>query len=492
MSTIQIRLLRGVWQYDPAAPLGPPGGFGAVFLGTDSEGNEVAVKRLHLDAAEAAHRELKIAADLADRDLPHVMPVLDAGQDAKSDGYFVVMPRAERSLQQYLTGTGPIPESEAVEILDQIAAGLQEAAHIVHRDLKPANVLQHEGRWRITDYGIARFVEDSTSARTLKDCLSAHYAAPEQWRMERAVNATDVYALGCVAHALLRGHPPFVGTRDEIREAHLHHAPPQISAVSSSMRSAVEIMLRKSPAGRASVDRVRTVLQQVRSNSGSAQPNNPLHKLAAASAAHERAQSIADAEAARVQDHAAQRRALASDAAEILRDLARELGDRVTNSIPNSRVTLAGAALSVQVASASLTISASVLYGVDAFPRSKWDVVAGATVRVVQSDPHHERSASLWFTRQDLKGGDYRWYEVGYEGNPLTGHRFPFQPSLGDAETADRAHSNAIDIVQKSYYPLAVDGEDSDAFCDRWLHILAEACDGKLQHLAKGLPSFGA
>lgn len=49
---------------------------------------------------------------------------------------------------------------------------LSELPDIVHRDLKPQNVLFHSGRWKVADFGIARFVEETTSVRTLKDCLS--------------------------------------------------------------------------------------------------------------------------------------------------------------------------------------------------------------------------------------------------------------------------------------------------------------------------------
>jgi len=43
---------------------------------------------------------------------------------------------------------------------------------LVHRDLKPSNILYHEGVWKLADFGIARFVEESTSANTLKKCLT--------------------------------------------------------------------------------------------------------------------------------------------------------------------------------------------------------------------------------------------------------------------------------------------------------------------------------
>src|SRR5207302_2073190 len=124
--------------------------------------------------------------------------------------YFLVMPRADGSLQDAVERDGTLTPSDAASVLLQIIQGLNEVGDIVHRDLKPDNVLRHENRWKVADFGIARFVEEATASITLKDCLSPFYAAPEQWRLERATHATDVYALGCVGFFLLTGKPPFM------------------------------------------------------------------------------------------------------------------------------------------------------------------------------------------------------------------------------------------------------------------------------------------
>lgn len=61
----RIALTQGEWYFDEASQLGPSGGFGSVFKGEGPEGEPVAVKKLHLRAADAAHRELEIAEELA-------------------------------------------------------------------------------------------------------------------------------------------------------------------------------------------------------------------------------------------------------------------------------------------------------------------------------------------------------------------------------------------------------------------------------------------
>jgi eukaryotic-like serine/threonine-protein kinase len=488
---IEIRLPRSSWKFDPNKPLAPPGGFGTVFLGEDSDCKPVAVKRLHIDASGAAHRELTIADDLSKRSFEFVMPILDAGQDADSDSYYVVMPVADRSLQSHLDTNGPLEEIECVNILTQVVSGLQEANHIVHRDLKPANVLQLGGGWKISDYGIARFVEDSTSARTLKDCLSPHYAAPEQWRLDHATPQTDIYALGCVAHALLTGTPPFQGTLDRIREGHLHETPALPSKVSPQLRTLVSMMLRKSPGARPSSARVKSVLNQIPIQADKNRPARPLEQLAAAAARHEEEQS--QAEAARNRQLAAEqaRAALVTDAQAILREIGNELVERISSAVPNASVVRKPDAVMISVASSTLELELNLKrYSADAFPRSKWDVIAGTAIGVHQAKPQHSRSASLWFTRRNHPGAEYRWYEVGYMGNPIAGRSFNYQPAAVEADLADRAHSPAMDVVQEAYAPVSIDGEDTDAFIERWLNTLAAACNGRLAHIGGGFPHF--
>ena len=161
-----IELPRGVWAYDPAMPLGAPGGFGAVYEGFSSEHGELAVKRLHVSANDAAHREMRIATDLAGRNLKNVIPVLDAGEDADSGAYFVVMPKAEKSLQAEINGS--LPARAAARIMLDIVNGLIEVNDIVHRDLKPANILFHAGKWKVADFGIARFLGSQVRGHGLR------------------------------------------------------------------------------------------------------------------------------------------------------------------------------------------------------------------------------------------------------------------------------------------------------------------------------------
>jgi serine/threonine protein kinase len=187
-----IRLAKGEWQFDEAARLGPKGGFGEVFNGKGAEG-PVAVKRLLITAGAAAYRELKIGEDLAARKLAHVVPILDWGQDADSDRYFLVMPICERSLKDELRGDPVFSIDKLCAVTLDIIAGLTEVDDIVHRDLKPGNVLLLNGRWCLADFGIAKFVEDSTSLDTMRRSLT-----PELWRSRAMARRATVACYRCL------------------------------------------------------------------------------------------------------------------------------------------------------------------------------------------------------------------------------------------------------------------------------------------------------
>src|SRR4051812_21425130 len=106
MAEHQIRLVHSAWTYDDAQLLGAPGSFGAVFRGKSPDGASVAVKRLHVSAEAAAHRELSVAEELRARPLLGVIPVLDSGEDASTGAYFVVMALAEGSLEDHVRANG--------------------------------------------------------------------------------------------------------------------------------------------------------------------------------------------------------------------------------------------------------------------------------------------------------------------------------------------------------------------------------------------------
>jgi serine/threonine protein kinase len=480
----KIKLELSEWEYDPGEQLGPDGGFGVVFAGRGAQYGPVAVKRLNIGAREAAHRELKIAKELAGREFTNVLPVYDSGQDANSDSYFVVMALAQKSLQDELDAGTRLDDLQAAIIMTDIAKGIAEVSDMVHRDLKPGNVLYHDGKWKVADFGIARFVEDSTSLQTVRACLTPQYAAPEQWRLERPTTAVDIYALGCIGYSLLTGRPPFQGpSQGELKQQHLFEAPPSLEGHCAQLTSLLSMMLRKAQETRPRIDRVLDILQPISGGASMAKGESQSDPLATAGLEAARREAEEQARRERVREELERRKCISSEAQRILGAVKERLFNEICERAPAAErsrdvITLAQARLFV-----SRMYHDDRLVRCEAFPHSKWDVVEAALICVQQREPEYEWSASLWYSKLP-SDENYRWREVAYFANPLMlQDRVPvrFEPfALRNLSDADRAASPGMDSYEIAEGPKPIDDEHFADFCDRWSGRLAKAVTGKL------------
>ncbi|MFF4444270.1 PQQ-binding-like beta-propeller repeat protein [Streptomyces sp. NPDC001502] len=193
------------------------GGMGEVWEGWDRRiGRRVAVKLLphgRGDTSEAALflREAQTAGAL---DHPGVVTVFDVGQAAADGLLFMVMEFVQgRDLSALLREDGVPPVADAVDWTAQAAAALGRAhtEGVVHRDLKPANLmLTREGRVKVLDFGIARFMESTNHSSKVMGTLA--YMPPERFAEHPGDARSDLYSLGCVLHELLTGKVPFEAT----------------------------------------------------------------------------------------------------------------------------------------------------------------------------------------------------------------------------------------------------------------------------------------
>ena len=192
------------------------GGMGIVFKGFQQELHRpVAVKVLapHLAASGAARqrfaREARATAVVVH---PNVMPVLTVHSSGRLP--YLVMPYVPcESLQQRLERQGWLETLDVVRIAWQVSCGLA-AAHaqgLVHRDIKPANMLLEKGVERVllTDFGLARAVDDASLTRTGVIAGTPQYMSPEQARGNRSIARSDLFSLGSVLYAMCTGRPPF-------------------------------------------------------------------------------------------------------------------------------------------------------------------------------------------------------------------------------------------------------------------------------------------
>ena len=473
----EIKLNTGVWEYDETQPLGRPGGFGQVFKGRSKVFPEVAIKRLHLTAAAAAHRELQIAGSLLGRPSDHIIRFLDVGEDADSEQYFIVMAKADYSLEDEIARGVIFDAPSVANILLQAATGLQEAGDVVHRDMKPGNLLFHEGKWKVADFGIARFVDDATASNTLKGYLSPHCAAPEQWRFEHATSAADIYALGCIGYWLLNSSPPFV---NDPQQEYQFAPVPSFSCSEVRLSSLINMMLRKTPATRPSPSRVISQLTAIVSKPAASQPS-ALNALAAAGAQVAEREQANQAAAQSRGTLEQNRKQLLKHGFDVLRQSSECLWEKIAATAPSAQknggdyrsrfsCSLGNGVLVINFANSSNMLDQK------NFPHSKWDMIGSAQILVVQSNPRTNWPSTLWFAKRPGTE-DYRWYEISFY-EPFSGRYGLIE--LTSEKDVDFAISNVMHSFHVAYGPKLIDDEDESDFHDRYLRLLARAANGQL------------
>ncbi|HST68667.1 MAG TPA: serine/threonine-protein kinase [Solirubrobacterales bacterium] len=213
------------------------GGMGVVYrathLGLD---RPVALKVIARELAdrpgfrERFLRESRLAARL---EHPSVVPIYDSRE---VDGELLVIMRLVEGgdLRQLIDREGPLPPRRAINLLAQVADALDaaHAAGIVHRDVKPHNILVEGDRAYLSDFGLAKAVDESDAASGASVVGTAQYMSPEQWRGDSIGPAADVYSLGCVLYEAITGIAPF--QREEAE------TPPEMpQGVEESIRRAV-------------------------------------------------------------------------------------------------------------------------------------------------------------------------------------------------------------------------------------------------------------
>ena len=208
-------MLGRIGRYEVERMIGS-GGMGVVLKGFDTELHRVvAIKVLkpHLAHNGAArHRFAREAQSAAAVVHEHVIPIHDVQSDGEMP--FLVMQYVPgQSLQARVDERGPLDPKEVLRIARQVASGLA-AAHaqgLVHRDVKPANILMEESveRVLISDFGLARTVDDATLTRTGIVAGTPHYMSPEQASGHTVDHRSDLFSLGSVLYFMCTGRPPF-------------------------------------------------------------------------------------------------------------------------------------------------------------------------------------------------------------------------------------------------------------------------------------------
>jgi serine/threonine-protein kinase len=198
------------------------GGSGEVWLASDGQRREVALKILRPDVAQRPgalarfEREAQAVRGFAS---PHTVRVFDFGGTDDGIWYLAMEYLAGADLRTLVEKAGPMAPARAVRLARQICASLAEAHErgVIHRDVKPENVIVIRDETaaeiaKVVDFGVAKRVDPAEDATLTQDGWIAGtpaYMAPETVSSGAADARSDLYALGGVLYFLLTGKPPF-------------------------------------------------------------------------------------------------------------------------------------------------------------------------------------------------------------------------------------------------------------------------------------------
>ena len=270
-------------RYELIEPAGS-GGMSTVYRARDLMlGRTVAIKMLHeglTSDAEFLRRFQKEAHAAANLSHPNIVTVHDIGQDGRR--YYIVMEYVEGwTLKELIRNyrqenDQPLHLDRALDIAIQICAGVGYAhrANLVHCDVKSQNVLvTRDGRVKVTDFGIARAISETSLHEDDFMWGTPQYFSPEQAAGEPATPASDVYSIGVIMFEMLTSLLPFeADSHTALAVKHIYDHPPLVTEynpyVPDQISRIVSKVLSKTPSGRyRTADQLGRVLISYRNSS---------------------------------------------------------------------------------------------------------------------------------------------------------------------------------------------------------------------------------
>ena len=180
---------------------------------------------------------------------PNIVSVYDVGVDGNLHYIVMELIKGKTLKEIILEEKGPLPWKWSVNIAIQIASALEIAHknHIIHRDIKPHNIIiTEDGVAKVTDFGIAKAVSNSTITAFGTTIGSVHYFSPEHARGGFTDEKSDLYSLGVVMYEMLTGKVPFdADTPVSVALKHMQEEPIAPKNVNPNIPIAVNDIIMK-------------------------------------------------------------------------------------------------------------------------------------------------------------------------------------------------------------------------------------------------------
>ncbi len=239
------------------------GGMGEIYKGTESDTNRPIILKLIFiedeSYEELLQREVDVSVSFKDNNVVNSKAAGKIDLDGNSYFYIIQDFYEKGNLRNHLTNDTPI-ETCLAEIFDILHGMKNIHSKVVHRDLKPENILiDEDGHLRISDFGLAKYIDEKTRTRSFKGAGTIPYMAPECWTGDTNSIAMDIYALGIIFYEIIAGKLPFNCSSElEWREAHLFSQLPDITSVRSDCSIKINQIIQKMTQKRIS-DRYKTI-----------------------------------------------------------------------------------------------------------------------------------------------------------------------------------------------------------------------------------------